>query len=258
MSAMSAAKYIAIPLTLFSLTAVASPEIARVVALVGTVSAQVPHGPMEILATGSPLTDLDTITTQKSSYVRLKFTDGGTVTLRPDTAFRISAYHLDKAAPEKSGMVASLIQGGMRAIDGWIGHHNPGGYKVHAGVATMGVLGTRFGLLLCKGPTYEPAHSGTTPDKVTGNKPDEWHQVCPGKGLYLEVYKGKVTLTNPAGTHFYATGQYGYTANRDTQPTVMISNPDINYALPASMETSNTFLNLHGVSSSTGACLANG
>ena len=254
MSHTSASRLTGIALAMLSLPAVAATPAATVVALVGTVSAQLPNGSVEILADGATLPEQGTITTQENSYVRLRFSDGGIVTLRPQTVFRISSYHFNKAEPKKSGMVASLIQGGMRVIDGLIGHENPAGYKVHAGVATIGVLGTQYGLLLCKGVSYEPGASGSA-DHSAKNK-DDWHQICPGKGLYFQVYKGKIAVTNKAGLDYFSAGEYGKVGDSMERPILLTGNPDMNYALPAAMDTSKTLLDLNRMPSS-GACLAN-
>ncbi len=254
MSHTSVSKLTGIALAMFSLSAVAATPAATVVALVGTVSAQLPNGSMEILGDGATLPVQGTITTQENSYVRLRFSDGGFVTLRPQSVFRISSYHFNKSEPKKSGMVASLIQGGMRVIDGWIGHENPAGYKVHAGVATIGVLGTQFGLLLCKGVSYESGPSGSPSDSdKSKGKP---HQICPGKGLYLQVYKGKIAVSNKAGLDYFTAGEYGKVGNPMERPVLLTGNPDFNYALPTAMDTSKTLLNLNSMPSA-GACLAN-
>jgi len=253
MSLMSVRRLTGIALAMLSLPAVAATPAATVVALVGTVSAQLPNGSVEILANGATLPEQGTITTQENSYVRLRFSDGSTVTLRPQTVFRVSSYHFDKSAPKKSGMVASLIQGGMRVIDGLIGHENPAGYKVHAGVATIGVLGTQYGLLLCHGVSYAPGVSGS-PDHSAKNKEDR-HQICPAKGLYLKVYQGKIAVSNQAGMDYFTAGEYGKVGSSMDRPILLTGNPDINYALPAAMDTSKTLLNLND-QPSTGACLA--
>lgn len=249
----AAVRLTGIALALLSLPAVAAPPAAKVVALVGTVSAQLPNGTVELLADGATLPAQETITTQKNSYVRLRFSDGGFVTLRPQTVFRVSSYHFNKSEPKKSGMVASLFQGGMRAIDGMIGHTNPAAYKVHAGAATIGVLGTQYGLLLCKGASYESGDTDATGQSA--NAKDNWHQVCAAKGLYLKVYQGKIAVTNKSGRVQFTAGEYGKVVSSSKKPELMKVNPDIDYALPASMDTSKTLRHLHALSSA-GDCLA--
>ena len=63
----------------------------------------------------------DVVVTSYNAYVRLKFTDGGEVTLRPNTQLRIERYHYEPTKPQEDSLVFGLLKGGLRTITGLIG-----------------------------------------------------------------------------------------------------------------------------------------
>ncbi len=221
---------------------------ATVVSLVGTVAAQSPGGKVRILCQDATLSTQDTVTTQRDSYVRLRFSDGGQITLRPQTALRVDSYHYDAAKPAQDTLVFNLLKGGMRAISGLIGHRgNPDAYKAQAGVATIGIRGTRYGLLLCNDNCQSLLADSVTPADDQKDKDKKRTTSSLGNGLYLDVTAGEIVVSNDAGSRDFTVGQYGRVDNGNTLPALLPQDPGLNQLLPASMDTSPGLGNLPGI-----------
>jgi hypothetical protein len=100
-------------------------------------------GTTRALNKGSEIDIGDTIQTN-DARAQLKFTDGGYISLQPNTAFKVEdyAYTSKKDGTDKSFF--SLIKGGMRAITGLVGKSNKQAYRLNTPVATIGIRGTEF------------------------------------------------------------------------------------------------------------------
>lgn len=241
---------------LLSLSAYANTPAATVVSLAGTVSAQLPDRTIRILCEGATLAAQETITTQKKSYVRLRFSDGGQITLRPQTSLRLDTYHYDEAKPAQDSITFNLLKGGMRAISGLIGHRgNRDAYKAQAGVATIGIRGTRYGLLLCQ-DNCQGLLTDSTADEDAQQDPDKKHRASSlGNGLYLDVAAGEIVVSNDAGARDYRVGQYGYVGTLNALPALLPQDPGLNQALPVSLDSGLSLHNLPGIGQD-GACIA--
>jgi hypothetical protein len=223
---------------------------ATVVSLVGTVAAQSPGGKVRILCQDATLSAQDTVTTQRDSYVRLLFSDGGQITLRPQTALRLDSYHYDTVKPAQDNLVFNLLKGGMRAVSGLIGHRgNPDAYKAQAGVATIGIRGTRYGLLLCNDNCQSLLAESLTPDDADKTKEKDKKHITStlGNGLYLDVTAGEIVVSNDAGSRDYTVGQYGRVDSGNTLPALLAQDPGLNQLLPAAMDNSPDLGNLPGI-----------
>ena len=75
-------------------------------------------GGTRILAQKSEILLSDMLTTQKDSFAQINFTDGSSVTLRPNSTLRIEQYQFDKAKPEADNLSMRLLKGGLRVLDG--------------------------------------------------------------------------------------------------------------------------------------------
>src|SRR5262249_31756765 len=89
--------------------------------LSGTLSAQKPDGTVRVLAERSTISVGEVITTQRESYAQLRFSDGGQVTLRPETQVRIESYAFDEGQPSRDSFAMQLFKGGLRSLSGLIG-----------------------------------------------------------------------------------------------------------------------------------------
>ncbi|MCX7628601.1 MAG: FecR family protein [Methylophilaceae bacterium] len=178
---------------------------ATVVNLSGTLSVQKPDGTVKILSQKSEVEAGDVLTTEKDTYARLKFSDGGEVTLRPNSRLRIDEYGFAEDAPEKDSFVFSLVKGGLRTITGLIGKRgNRDAYRLNTATATIGIRGTHYGALWVQGD------HGALAD-----------------GLYLDVVSGVINVRNNAGELDYGAGQFGYVGSLNTLPVLLPADPGL-------------------------------
>src|SRR5690554_5913401 len=85
----------------------------------------------------------DTVITGDDGRVQLRFTDGGLVSLMPNSRFAVEEYSQPTEDAEGSVSV-NLIKGGLRALSGSIGKKDKDSYKLKTDVATLGIRGTQF------------------------------------------------------------------------------------------------------------------
>lgn len=113
----------------------------------GIVTARSGVRPLTALAKGSTVYLQDIIETATRSFTVIQFSDGGKVTLRPDTRFDLNEY--DQTAGQEKQSFA-LIKGGLRAVTGAIGKANPEEVKYSARNTTIGIRGTTLVVKLCE------------------------------------------------------------------------------------------------------------
>jgi hypothetical protein len=187
-------------------SATANAEAARVTHLSGTLSVLKPDGTTRILAQNSPVEAGEVLATEKDSYAMLKFTDGGEVTIRPLSRFKVENYGFNEEKPEGDSSVFRLIKGGLRSVTGLIGHRgNRDAYRLNTATATIGIRGTNYEATMCQGDC-----SGSLQD-----------------GLYLQVNDGVINATNEGGSQDFSAGQFGYVQNSKFPPIVLPQNPGL-------------------------------
>ena len=71
-------------------SAAAVANTGTVTQLSGTLSVVKADGSVRILSQKSEVIGGDTVNTQKDSYAQIKFSDGGTITLKPNSSVKIS------------------------------------------------------------------------------------------------------------------------------------------------------------------------
>lgn len=86
----------------------------------------------------------DTIITEAASSAQIRFTDGGTNALRPNTRLILHEYLNDAENPKNSRKTTELARGGLRSISGAISRAAPENVSYNTPVATMGIRGTTF------------------------------------------------------------------------------------------------------------------
>ncbi len=179
----------------------------------GPLFAKKADGTTRVLSKDSTVESGDVIVSEKSTYARIKFTDGSEMTLRPDTQIKITNYSYDQAKPQEDAAVYDLAKGGLRAITGAVGKRgNKDSYKMNTPTATVGIRGTVYECRLCEG------NCGQVPN-----------------GLYLFVATGAIAATNSGGSQHINAGQYAYVASPSAKPVILPGNPGINFTLPPSM-----------------------
>jgi len=131
------------------------------------------NAPTHALAKGDPVYGGDIVETGSSSYAMIRFTDQGTVLLRPNSKFQVEKYQYGAGAPVPAAAPAQpealaplqaataatapdstffrLLKGGLRAVSGLVAHADYSHYLMSTPVATMGIRGTDYEIAMCEG-----------------------------------------------------------------------------------------------------------
>lgn len=97
----------------------------------------------------SPVYEGDTLSTGADSIGQVRFIDNAIISLRDSTSLRIDEYKKSDGSDLKNeNGVLSLIKGGFRTITGAI---NKNKYKVSTDIASIGVRGTEYEVVLTDG-----------------------------------------------------------------------------------------------------------
>lgn len=186
----------------------------------GALSAKGSDGELRKLLVWGKVFAGDTLFTGKDSYARVKFSDGGQISLTPASQFKIEDYHHEEQEPGKDAAKFNLLKGGLRAISGLIGKRgDPDSYGVKTQTATVGIRGTNFGVRFCKGDC------GDIAPRADG-KPLE-------DGTYLDVSEGTIIVRNRAGTLLLNAGQFGFAESTSTPPIEVPEERGIRVEIPA-------------------------
>ncbi|MBS4019778.1 FecR family protein [Azonexus hydrophilus] len=83
--------------------------------------------------------------------VQLRFRDGGTISLRPGTQFKVEQFQFtgkEGKASVEDRVSTRLLKGSLRALSGLIGKERHEQYEMKTSVGTIGIRGTEFGATL--------------------------------------------------------------------------------------------------------------
>jgi hypothetical protein len=89
----------------------------------------------------------------EDARVQLRFTDGGFVSLAPNSEFRVNAYSYSGTPDGSERIEMELLKGGLRTISGLIGKAIKTAYEMKTAVATMGIRGTEYTVVYGDGVT---------------------------------------------------------------------------------------------------------
>jgi hypothetical protein len=198
---------------LFS-AAVAAAGAGTVTHLSGTLSVQRPDGSARILSQKSEVNPGDVLTTQRDSYAQINFTDGSSLTMRPNTQIKVEQYNFVQDRPQDDASLLRLVKGGLRTVTGLVGKRgNPDAYQIGTNTATIGVRGS----------------SGDTIDNSDG----KCQGATPGceklpAGVYHMTYTGSYIMRNAGGTQVIAEGQFGFARDPKTPPVILPGDPGLN------------------------------
>lgn len=135
-------------LVLIAKATAAPAQIGQMVWVKGVVKAAGAQG-TRALQRRSPIYAQDTVTTSSGASGQIVFSDNSLVSLGSDAAMKINEYAFGKNVPAgQSKYVASMVKGSMRTITGLIPKGNPENYQVKTPVATIGVTGTQFAVVV--------------------------------------------------------------------------------------------------------------
>jgi hypothetical protein len=187
--------------------------------LSGTLHVQRADGSVRLLSEKSQVIQGDVVSTERDSYAQIKLTDGGQITLRPNTQIRIEGYQFSEQEPDKDNFVFALLKGGMRAVTGLIGKRaNRDAYKLRTATATVGIRGTDFNAI-----------------EVPPNAPGQ-----PAPGVYVVVSDGLVVLTSGGQELLGAAGQTMYASSPNVPPVIIPPPPNLpDIKPPQSFSSSN-------------------
>jgi hypothetical protein len=198
-------------LLLFSLLLPVSAQagVGTVTHLSGPLFGKKADGSSRALSVNSAVEQGDTLVTEKRTYGRVKFIDGGEVTLRPGTVFVVESYLFDKSRPADDKAVLGLVKGSLRAVTGQVSKRgNPNAYKLKTSAATIGVRGTSYDLKICQ-------------------------DNCPGleNGIYFTVIEGMIEVSNKGGTLTFGPGSYGFVRDENSIPVLLPYSPKLDFDL---------------------------
>lgn len=182
------------PMTVFA-------EAGKVEFVVGNVTATGTDGRSRPLNKGADIDAGDTILTG-TGRAQVRFTDGGFISLTPNTEFKVNEYNYPGKADGTEKGFYGLVKGGLRAVTGAIGHTNKKTYLVNTPVATIGIRGTEF--------------LATMDEK-----------------LIVRVGDGAIYITNDAGDIVLYKGQSGEVGGPGQRPRYTTDEPLVNAAGPA-------------------------
>ena len=186
--------------------------------LSGTLSVLKADGSIRILSQKSEVAGGDTVNTQKDSYAQIKFSDGGSITLKPNSSVKIQQFRFKQEEPEKDSFIFGLVKGGLRAVTGLVGKRgDQDAYSLGTATATIGIRGTSYGADDCY----------TTPCP----KPNSSDNLEPS--VYVSVTDGEIIATNNAGSQSFLAGQFGAISDRNSRPRFLSTDPGLQFTPPA-------------------------
>lgn len=153
--------------------------------LSGTLSVKRADAPPKTLAVNSEVHEGDVLITQDNTYVRIKFSDEGTIVLRPNTEMKIQSYAYNVAKPENDSALMSIIKGSLRFVTGFVGKRHPEKVGYSTSTATIGIRGTEGDIIHC--------HQGSCNHLTTAAG------TTPPDGTYLYLISGKAFVLTEAG-----------------------------------------------------------
>lgn len=202
------------------------PAAGRVSYLSGTMYVQTADKKTRILARDSSIYNGDVITTEKTTVARIEFGDGSSLSLKPRTQVKIDGFAFDEARPENDSLLYSLVKGGLRAVTGLIGKRNRQGYRASTVTATIGIRGTRFGMLLCDENEKEDPACLKALEEAKDRQPGE-------PALVFDVEEGSIEVKNDGGSQVFNVGQAGVASSSKSAPQTLPENPGLNESLPS-------------------------
>jgi len=175
-------------LALFN-TAVLAQGAGSVTHLSGTLSVQRADGSVRILSQKSGVNPGDVLTTQRDSYAQINFTDGSSMTMRPNTQVKVEQYSFVQDRPQEDSSFMRLLKGGLRTVTGLVGKRgNMDAYKIGTNTATIGIRGSSGDTLA------EDAHQTYTGSYYMQNQSGEVIEIPEGKMGWIR--DGKIELTD--------------------------------------------------------------
>lgn len=183
----------------------AQPEVAANVHFAsGYVAATAPGAAARELAKGDDVYSGDRVDTADNGRVQMRFTDGGLLSLMPNTTFSVDEYLHEGKAEEDASLVFGLLKGGLRTVTGTIGQVQHDQYELKTPVATLGIRGTEYVAVLRPANTLR-VHVGRGKVVITN---DQGSLEVP-EGRNAVVTLGSAPEFSEQGPQYQATGPMG-------------------------------------------------
>ncbi len=99
------------------------------------------------LSVAAPVYRSDRLITYDQGHLLIVFRDGSRITLAANSELQIKDYRWQEKDMANT-MVLRLVRGGLRALTGKLGKHNPDDFIMETPVAAIGIRGTIYDLLL--------------------------------------------------------------------------------------------------------------
>lgn len=207
---------------------VMAEQVATITDLNGILSVKKSNGEEKVLSLSSKVDEGDILTTQADTYARVHFIDHTEVVLRPNTQFKIDAYHFEEGKPEKDRSILSLIQGGLRSVTGLLGKRSKDQYKLNTPAATIGIRGTTYiANFIPENTVTFDEYCKKNPDVANTKLQEACKDLKPG--LYVEVLEGAILVGNEMGSKLYTIGDVGYTPSSQQAPVVLSYDPNLTF-----------------------------
>jgi hypothetical protein len=198
-------------LAAFASAAVASS--GTITQLSGTLSVRKADGSVRILSQRSTIESGDTINTERESFAQIRFTDGGQVTLKPNSSVKIETFKFAEDKPQEDSFIYSLVKGGLRAVTGIVGKRSRDKYELGTATATIGIRGTTL-----------------SADDCLNNRTGDCTRL--DAAVYVGVADGEVVVKNGQGELGLAAGQFGLIAPNQ-RPLFLSTDPGLQFTPPA-------------------------
>jgi len=160
------------------------------------------------LSRGAAVESGDQIHTGSDGKVLIVFTDSGLVWIRANSDFVVDEYAYVQGGREAAFF--SLLKGGARSVTGLIGRRTRSNFRLRVPVATIGIRGTDFSVVMCQRDCRDS--DGTTA----------------ARGLYGEVIQGRIAVTpfeDRLLEREFGAGEFFHLADERSSPTPLFLPP---------------------------------
>jgi len=157
---------------------------------------------------GAAVESGDQIHTGTDGKVLIVFTDSGLVWIRANSDFVVDEYSF--ALGRRETAFFSLLKGGARSVTGLIGRRTRSNFRLRIPVATIGIRGTDFSVVMCQRDCRDA--DGSTA----------------AKGLYGEVIQGRIAVTpfeDRLLEREFGAGEFFHLADERSSPTPLFLPP---------------------------------
>ena len=108
----------------------------------GDVSVVSASGQGHAVKKGDAINAGDSVVTTAGGFAQIRMEDGGIVSVRPDTSFKVDAFEFDGKDDASGKSFFSLVKGSLRSVTGLIGKLHHENYRITTANATIGIRGS--------------------------------------------------------------------------------------------------------------------